>query len=146
MTRKKFVKQLMAMGYDRNSAEAQAMIYERMGYENALAWVKASTAACENFSAMMVRIADAMRPAVEAAVESIKRLAEGLSTIDWTAAAERAAELAAITVVERKEHQEDTLDVLRYVADAQEHAHLLGYSPSVTFVDELHGAGGGGIE
>lgn len=120
MTRKKFVKQLMAMGYDRNSAEAQAIMYEHMGYDNALAWVKSNTAACNEFSAMWGRIADAMRPAVEAAVESIKRVAESLSTIDWTAAVERAAELAAVAEIERKNHQEDALDALRYVANAQE--------------------------
>ena len=116
MTRKKFVKQLMAMGYDRNSAEAQASIYAHMGYEDALAWVKANTAACNDFTAMLVRIADAMRPAVEAAVESIKRVAEGLSTIDWTDAAKRAAELVATADNAAAVHQEDALDALSYAA------------------------------
>ena len=120
MTRKKFTKQLMAMGYDRNGAEAWAQTCARRGqnYEDALAWEKSCNKACDDFAAMMVRIAESIRPGVEAIVEAAKRAAESLASIDWADAAKRVAELTAVTDSEQKAKHEDAVDALRYVAQA----------------------------
>lgn len=90
MKHRKFVKQLMAMGYDRNSAEARAWIHTQLGksYEDALAYEKAIAAGCEDFYAMMERVAESIRPAVEAAIATINRVVEAVHAIDWTAAVE----------------------------------------------------------
>ena len=86
MKHRKFVKQLMAMGYDRNSAEARARIHTQLGksYEDALAYEKAIAAGCEDFYSMMERVAESIRPAVEAAIATINRVVEAISATDWT--------------------------------------------------------------
>lgn len=131
MKHQKFVKQLMAMGYDRNTAAARAAMYAHMGksYEDALAYEKAIACGCSEFGAMLERIAEAMRPAVNAAVEAIRRVVESISAIDWTGLAENAEKQLAEA---GEQHRACNM--------------LDGLSADYFLVDELDGQGGGGDE
>lgn len=121
MTRKKFVKQLMAMDYSRNEAEATAYTCTRMGasYEQALEWVKIGYRYRSYLDELGANLAKAVQPAVEAAAEIVRKFAAAVSAIDWEAVGERVAELAATADGASAVHREDALDALRYVANAQ---------------------------
>ena len=96
MKHKKFVKQLMAMGYDRNTAKDLASAYAYMGksYEDALACEKEAAYGSSEIGAMLERIIENMGPAIEATVEAvaaaIKRIAEALSSVDVESLVENA--------------------------------------------------------
>lgn len=121
MTRKKFVKQLMAMGYGRNAAEDMARQFRVLGksYEDALAWEKCLQGMRTPITDMVAAWAKALQPAVEAAAEIVRKFAKAVSTIDWEAAGKRAEELAAVATREQEAHREDVLDALRYAAGYQ---------------------------
>ena len=128
MTRKKFVKQLMAMGYSRNQAEATANSCTIMGasYERAMEWVVIGYRSREYLNATGAHLREMMQPAIEAVAEIVRKYTEALSAIDWETVGEHVAELAATADNAAAVHQEDALDALSYAADAL--------------------AGGGGIE
>lgn len=121
MKRKKFVKQLMAMGYGRNEAEATAHTCVRQGasYEQALEWVKIGYRSRSYLDELGTNLAKAMQPAVEAAAEIVRKFIAAVNAIDWEAVGERVAKLAATADNAVAVHQEDALDALRYVANAQ---------------------------
>ena len=127
MTRKKFVKQLMALGVSRNRANALAYSCQVAGepyaayYRRKLPWWTLARA---------VRLA-------RAAVLNMSKAFSGLIPV--------ARELAAALTVHHAQpiDQENLEGGGLIVVTQQEHDRLHGYSPSVTFVDELHSAGGG---
>lgn len=95
MTRKKFVKQLMARGCSRNAAQAWAYACRIRGesYEEALPFAAASVVATNDFAEMLARIAESIKPAIEDMLDSIRRAAEELCALDWSAAIEAAKAL-----------------------------------------------------
>lgn len=121
MTRKKFAKQLMAMGYSRNQAEATAYSCTRMGasYERAMEWAVIGYRSREYANETGEHLAEMMRPVVETVAEIVRKCTEALSVIDWEDVGEHVAELAAIADNSTAEHREDVLDALSYVANAQ---------------------------
>jgi hypothetical protein len=118
MTRKKFVKQLMAMDYSRNEAEAQAYTCTRMGasYEQALEWVKIGYRSRSYLDKLGAHLAKAVQPAVKTAEEIVKKFTDAVSAIDWEAVGERVAELAATADNAAAVHHADVLDALSYTA------------------------------
>ena len=98
MTRKEFIKTLMAMGSDRNSAAAKARGYNAAGksYEYALEVERFWAAFCANSGEFVNRMNEALEKVAGVATEIVNRLADMLSTIDWEAMAryaEQAGEL-----------------------------------------------------
>lgn len=122
MTRKKFVKQLMAMDYSRNETEAQAYTYTRMGasYEQALELVKIGYCSHSYPDKLGAHLAKAVQPAVKTAEEIVKKFTAAVSAIDWEAVGERVAELAATADNAAAVHRADALDALRYAANYQQ--------------------------
>lgn len=121
MTRKKFVKQLMAVGYDRNGAEAAARACVNLGatYEQALEWAKIGYRSRSYLDELRANLAKVVQPAVEAMAEIVRKFTAAVSTIDWEAVGNHAAELAATADRETAVHREDALDALRYAAAYQ---------------------------
>lgn len=97
MTRKKFVKQLMAMGYSRNGADfvARACVNRGASYEQGLEWVKNGYRSRSYLDELGANLAKAMQPAVEAVAEFVRKFTAAVSAIDWEAVGKHAAELAA---------------------------------------------------
>jgi hypothetical protein len=106
MTSKKFVKQLMAMGMDRNTAAGKAKIYMLLDIDYAAAVVieKTRSDAGDYYSSMVNQIAKAMQPTIEAAANIVEKVCEALNAIDWYALAayvnERIAEAAGLAAGE----------------------------------------------
>jgi hypothetical protein len=91
---KKFVKQLMGMGYSRNAAEAYASLANRMGqsYEDALAKEKLWRENLSHSDDLVQAAAKALELVVEAAAKLIEHVAACLNAIDWSALATYASE------------------------------------------------------
>ena len=128
MKRKKFVKQLMAMGYQRNTANGLAM-YARMGhwtYEQYLQIEKRSTARDRALLDIQVALVDCFIPAVKATLRDVEQLREAIASIKWDL-----PDLRTLWVTEQvkedplppwpKEnpHRIDALDALTYAAQAE---------------------------
>lgn len=122
MTRKKFVKQLMAMGCDRNGAEdvARACVNRGESYEHGLEWAKIGYRSRSYLDDLGANLAKAMQPAVEAVAEIVRKLTAAVSAIDWEAVGNYAAELVATADNAEAVHHDDVLDALRYAADYQQ--------------------------
>lgn len=118
MTRKKFVKQLMAIGYSRNEAEATAHTVAMQGasYEQAMEWAKIGYRSRDYLTGLGARLAEITRPTVEAAAEIIRKFTEAVSAIDWEAVGESVAELAATADNAAAVHRMDAMDALSYSA------------------------------
>ena len=83
MKRKKFVKQLMAMGYQRNSANGLAL-YARMGgwtYEQYLEVERRSYQLQNSMITAASKIADALKPALVNVGEAVKQAAARMNAI-----------------------------------------------------------------
>jgi hypothetical protein len=130
MTRKKFVKQLMAQGVSRNRANAMACACRVAGepyavyYRRKLPWWTLAHAA---------RLA-------RAAVLNFSKALSGLIPV--------ARELAAAMVAHHAQPitPENLEPGNMIVVTKQEHERLHGYSAKVSFVDDLETVGGGGHE
>lgn len=175
MTRKKFVKQLMALGYQRNEAEDLAM-YARWGrwtYESYLQIEKNSKARQRAMENITLTFTNMLTPAVKAAQQAIERMSEAVAGIKW-----EVPDLSTLWTTKQVEeallpewpkenpHRCDAVDVLRYVcgidlaAGPDMTVHLDGLRTDWAMVDEwdslpsdkLHDqamsacAGGGGHE
>lgn len=120
MKHKKFVKQLMSMGYDRNNAEDTARACASMGasYEQCMKWVKIGYRSRIYLNETAAGMAKIVQTAVEAMAEIFRKFTEAVSAIDWYAAGEAAGnlleEMDAIADSERDGHREDILDALSY--------------------------------
>lgn len=125
MTRKKFVKQLMAMGFSRNAANTKAFICLTTGESYAAYYRRHSP---------WWRLGSAARQAC-AAVLNMTKAFNGLIP----AARELTADLVA------HHPQPITPENLEggkvYLVTRQEHDRLHGYSANVSYVDELHDTG-----
>lgn len=134
MTRKKFVKQIMAMGYQRNEAQRLAE-YARRGfwtYEQYLEIEKQYHGMHRKIESIKISLTDALTPAVKAATQAVQALADAITNaversqpgkklLDW-------AKENAPQITER--HPADALDAVVYGID-------LANGPDFT-------AGGGG--
>jgi len=130
MTRKKFVKQLMGMGYQRNTAELKAAIVRGSGqsYEQYMRREKQYDAlynAAADYKKALLRPAAVLSSAAALALE---RFHQALANIKWP-----------------------TVDVCTLFASVdevhlwpKENPHLHGLTADIVLVDELDGAGGGG--
>lgn len=121
MKHKKFVKQLMAMGYDRNNAEATACNCASRGvsYEQCLEWIKIGYRSRIYLNETVAGMAKIVQPAVEAMAEILRKFTEAVSTIDWEAIGEavgnRIAAMDAIDDRELESRRECILDELNYL-------------------------------
>lgn len=129
MTRKKFVKQCMALGFSRNAANAMARICQASEQQYADYYRRHSP---------WWRLGKAARKA-RAAILNMTKAFSGLNTA--------AKELTAGLVVHHV--QPITPENLEggkvYLVTKQEHDRLHGYSANVSYVDELDGQGGGRV-
>lgn len=134
MTRKKFVKQLMALGYQRNDAEGLA-IYARCGrwtYEQYLQVEKRSARCRSAMLDIQFSLVNLLTPAVEAATEAIKQLRMSLTDKGWRFAAENLAAIATEAAQQiHKQHPADALAALTYSCgiDLANGPDMTGYMP-----------------
>lgn len=130
MTRKKYVKQLMALGISRNAANAMARVCQvaetpyAADYKRRAPWIRLGYAARR----------------VRAAVLNMTKALNGLAAA--------AANFRDSLVLHHAQPitPENLEGGKMYIVTAQEHDRLHGYSASVSYVDDLHGQGGGGHE
>lgn len=139
MKHRKFVKQLMALGYQRNDANGLAM-YARLGgwtYEQYLQIEKKSIARQRAMENITLAFIDKLTPAVKAAQLSMEKLREAFAAVDW----KRPYHSALPWVTEQVEedplppwpkenpHRCDALDALAYnmqIMSQADHAALHG--------------------
>lgn len=121
MTRKKFVKQVMALGYQRNEAQRLAE-YARRGfwtYEQYLEIEKRYHGQVRAFENVKISLVDHMTPALKAAaqvVENMRRAIEGAMSqtpfgkalLDWT---------RENVPQSNEQHPADALDAMVYALD-----------------------------
>ena len=122
MTRKKFVKQLMALGYQRNNAEALA-IYARCGgwtYEQYLEVVRKYNGQLTALQTAAGRIADLfaegmrqLASAVQIVVDKASEFFAGINMGNITTALDWVKENASQII---EQHAGDAVDALTYVA------------------------------
>lgn len=133
MTRKKYVKQLMALGMSRNAANAMAYCCQVAGrsyaadYRHRRPWF------------LLARAARQASAAVLNMTKPLKGLAAAVAILRDSLVVHH-PQLITPESLER-----DNM----YIVTAQEHARLHGYSASVSYVDDLHDPatyGGGGNE
>lgn len=165
MKHRKFVKQLMSMGYQRNAANGLAM-YARMGgwtYEQYLQIEKKRIAHERAMLNIQISPVDMFTPAVKAAQQAMERLREAFAGLEWKIPSlapmfrSWAAEEDPLPMWPKENpHRCDVVDALRYatllhplpdniqVMSAADHARLHGYTAHTVLVDELETAPGGG--
>lgn len=154
MTRKKFVKQLMALGYQRNEAQRLAD-YARRGfwtYAQYLEIEKQYHGVHSKFVSLHTSLVDCLTPAVKAAAQAVANLAKAITS----AIAETQAGKTLLDYVKEnapqiaEQHPADALAALPYnmqIMSRADHDALHGY---VCGIDLANGpdftAGGGGHE
>lgn len=139
MTRKKYVKQLMAMGFSRNAANRSAnMARVVTTYERALE-IEKQSAACQKATVhLAVVMSGWLASVVKAATEEVRRLSKAFKgiqvpsklPIDW--AAENALMAPAPQWLKQRPTRNDIVDALVYGVD-------LAAGPDMT---AYHGGGG----
>lgn len=159
MTRKKFVKQLMALGYQRNHAEGMAMYARWTGctYEDYLRDEITRINFNKNLLNIKVSLVDYFTPVFKAAQQAVERLREAVAGIKWNPpdlsalswATEQVEEAPLPQWPKENPHRCDVLDAMAYnmqVMSRADHDALHGY---VCGIDLAHGpdfsAGGGGV-
>ena len=167
MTRKRYIKLLMSMGYQRNSANALAVL-ARMGgwtYEQYLQQEKKRIARDRAILNIQIALVDSFGPAVKSALRAMEKLREAVAAVKWEFpntsalwATEQVAEDPLPPWPKENPHRADALDALRYstllhplpdnvqVMSQADHAALHGYTADIVLVDELETAPGGGQE
>lgn len=134
MTRKKYVKQLMAMGFSRNEANRSAnMARVFCTYERALEIEKQSVACQKYIVHMGVALIDKYAPAIKEIIEEVRRLSEafkgiqvpGTLPIDW--AAENAPWEPDPQWPKQNPHRPDAVDALVYGVDLAAGPDLTAY-------------------
>ena len=124
MKRKKFVKQLMSLGYQRNNANALAM-YARMGgwtYEQYLQIEKSYTGYYKALEDMKNSLAYCLAPVAKAATDALKKLHDAMTSVKWEFpagtmwATEQVAEDPLPPWPKENPHRCDAVDALTYAA------------------------------
>lgn len=126
MTRKRYVKLLMALGVHRNRANAMAYDCQVAGR---------SYAADYGYISPWLKMAKAARKAGTSVLNMARNIYRSSHIMGQ--AADMAVHRAKPITPENLE------GVNMLIITRQEHDKLHGYSAQVSFVDELHGAGGG---
>ena len=138
MKHKKFVKQLMSMGYQRNSANALAE-YARMSgwtYEQLLQQEKKRIARNRAMLNIQIALVDCFGPAVKSALRAVERLREAFAAVKW--------ELPNTSALwATKQVAEDPLPDNVQVMSQADHAALHGYTADIVLADELETEPGG---
>lgn len=131
MTRKRYIKLFMALGVSRNAANRMADrcraagIPYAMNYSARSPWLKLGKAA-RLASVALLNLGGAARAALHGIADGTARTLHQL-------------EVHHAQPITPENLESGKL----YVVTKQEHDRLHGYSANVTYVDELHGAGGG---
>lgn len=134
MTRKKYVKQLMAMGFSRNAANRSANMARLVStYEKALEFEKQSVAAQKAIAHWCSALVDKYAPAIKAATEAMARLGEAIKRIkvpsipliDW--AAENALMAPDPQWLKQRPTRNDIVDALVYGVDLAAGPDLTAY-------------------
>lgn len=130
MTRKRYIKLLMALGITRNLANIMAETCQGTGKSYAAEYRR---------QLQRLRMAKAARKMATAVCNMMKFFNSGLPV---------ARELQGLLVAHHAQPitPENLEGGKMVIVTKQEHDRLHGYSANVTFVDELHCAGGGGNE
>lgn len=119
MTRKKFVKLLMAQGYQRNTAEGVAM-YARLGgwtYEQYLQVTNQNQALYRAVENIKISLVDSFIPVLKAASEAMEQLREAIARVRQSPAAESLLDWERENAPQSNEqHPADMVDALAYVA------------------------------
>lgn len=118
MTRKKFVKQLMALGYQRNEAQRLAD-YARRGfwtYEQYLEIEKKYHGPHRKIESIKISLVDNLTPAIKAAAQIVANLAKVItSAVAQTKAGETLLDYVKENVLQIAErHPADALDAMTY--------------------------------
>lgn len=138
MTRKKYVKQLMAMGYSRNEANRSAnMARVVTTYERALEIEKLSMGCQKATVRLAVAMSGWLASAVKAATEAMRRMSEAFKgmqfpntlPIDW--AAENALMAPDPQWPKRNPHRPDAAAALVYGVDLAAGPDLTAYKPII---------------
>lgn len=130
MTRKRYIKLLMALGLTRNRANAMAYACQVAGrsyaadYRHRRPWLQVAKAARQMGAAML----NMVKPFYGAAA-AWKKLRDSLVVHHARPITPENLEGGEMVIVTRQEHE-----------------RLHGYSAGVCYVDDLHGPGGGGHE
>ena len=134
MTRKKFIKQLMAMGFSRNEANRSANFARVVTtYEKALEIEKQSAAIQKATVHLSITLVDMLTPVVTASSLALERLREafkgiqvpGTLPIDW--AAENALMAPGPQWPKQNQHRPDAVDALVYGVDLAAGPDLTAY-------------------
>ena len=138
MTRKKYVKQLMALGFSRNAANRSANLARVVTtYERALEIAKISVGYQSAAVRLVSKMAAWLTSAVKAATEAARRMSEAFKgiqvpdklPIDW--AAENALMAPDPQWPKQNPHRPDAVDALVYGVDLAAGPDLTAYRPVI---------------
>ena len=139
MTRKKFIKNMMALGYDRNEANDKAELVHLDGYTYADQWPREK--AVYSFNTAVANIAQMARAC---AGEIAKRLAEAVEKVHPSLIAAAQSVSAAMGVMPIYKLDPDDYEIEPAQEWTKENPYLAGLTTSISLVDELDSQGGGG--
>lgn len=143
MTRKKFVKQLMAQGYQRNTAEGVAM-YARLGgwtYEQYLHVSSQNQAFYRAVENLKICVAESFAQVAKAATDAVKKAREAFTTYSLTPAYKAWQNWINENGVQSKEQR--PTDMLDAVAYAQDPLQSIEQEPAQEWPKENPQLGGG---
>lgn len=119
MTRKKFVKQLMALGYQRNHAEGMAMYARRTGctYEDYLETEKRYHGTRRAFENVKISLVDHVTPVLKAAAQVVENTCKAIEeALSQTPFGQALLNWAMKNAPQIAEHPADALDAMTYAA------------------------------
>lgn len=139
MTRKKFIKNMMALGYDRNDANDKAELVHLAGYTYADQWAREK--AVYKFNAMLADMAQRARACAGEICKELVKAVEKMQPAMMAAARRVTAAMGAMSIY--KLAPED------YVEEpaqqwTKENPSLEGLYTELVLADELDSHGGGG--
>lgn len=134
MTRKRFIKLVMAMGDSRNRANRTAAVYRGFyTYERAMDFIKHSAEIRKTAIHFSTTLLDALTTAAAAASDAMERLREAFIP----------PRVPGRLLIDRPAENALYADTKQW---PKQNPHLDGYSANLFLADELETAGGGGDE